>query len=101
MKRTASAVWHGGLKDGHGTVSTQSGALRRSPYSFGSRFEDHVGTNPEELLAAALAACFTMALSAKLVTLKFIPKSVKTTAAVTLESVDSAWTLSKIELETV
>ncbi|HLX61991.1 MAG TPA: OsmC family peroxiredoxin [Planctomycetota bacterium] len=96
---TASVVWHRGLKDGKGTIGVPSGVLSETPYSFASCFEDGQGTNPEELLAAALAACFTMTLSARLVTLKFTPERVRTTATVTLEFLNGAWTISKIALD--
>jgi osmotically inducible protein OsmC len=99
MQRSASAQWRGGLKDGKGTISVPSGVLSQTPYSFVTRFENHPGTNPEELIAAAHAACFTMALSAQLVTLKFTPETVSTTAAVTLESLNGAWTISKVHLD--
>ena len=75
MERTANAVWHGGLKDGKGSISTQSGAMKETQYSFGTRFENGVGTNPEELIAAAHAGCFTMALSAQLTNAGLTPES--------------------------
>jgi len=99
MERTASAVWMGGLKDGKGTISTQSGILADSPYSFVTRFENVKGTNPEELIAAAHAGCFTMALSAQLGTMNFTPQSLRTTARLTLEKLDAGWTISKIHLD--
>ena len=83
MDRTASAVWHGGLKDGKGVISSQSGVLKETQYSFGTRFENGVGTNPEELIAAAHAGCFTMALSAQLGAANLTPESLETTATVT------------------
>ena len=101
MKPTASAEWHGGLRIGEGAISAPSGVLSATPYSFVTRFENQHGTNPEELIAAALAASFTMALSARLVTLRFAPKRVHTTASVTLEFLNGAWTISKIHLEVV
>ena len=79
MERTASAVWSGGLKDGKGTISTQSGTLKDTQYSFGTRFENGTGTNPEELIAAAHAGCFTMALSAQLGQANLTPESLETT----------------------
>ncbi len=85
MNRSASAVWHGGLKDGKGTVSTQSGAVKDLQYSFGSRFENGVGTNPEELLGAAHAGCYSMALSAQFTEAGLKPDTIDTTALVTLE----------------
>ena len=81
MDRTASAVWHGSLKEGHGTISTQSTTLKDTQYSFKSRFEEGVGTNPEELIAAAHVGCFTMALTAQLTSDEHPPATVETTAA--------------------
>lgn len=100
MDRSASAVWHGGLKDGQGTISTQSGTLKGTQYSFGSRFETGTGTNPEELIAAAHAGCFTMALSAQLTDAGLTPETLETTAAVTLEKTDDGPTVTKIHLTT-
>ena len=85
MKRTASAHWEGDLKAGKGTISTQSSTLNNTQYSFKTRFEDGVGTNPEELLAAAHAGCFTMAVSAALGQAGFTPTSLDTTATVNME----------------
>jgi len=99
MIRKASAVWNGNLKDGKGTVSTESGVLAQTPYSFRSRFETGTGTNPEELLAAAHAGCFTMALSAQLTGAGLTPESLSTSAALTLEKLDAGWTISKVHLE--
>jgi osmotically inducible protein OsmC len=101
MDRTASAIWHGSLKEGHGTISTQSTTLKDTQYSFKSRFEEGVGTNPEELIAAAHAGCFTMALTAQLTSDEHPPTSVETTAAVTLEVThDDGPTITKIHLTT-
>ncbi|HVG27156.1 MAG TPA: OsmC family protein [Acidobacteriaceae bacterium] len=100
MDRSASAVWHGGLKDGKGTISTQSGTLKDTQYSFGSRFENGVGTNPEELIAAAHAGCFTMALSGQLSSVDRAPESVETTAVVTMEKTEDGPTVTKIHLTT-
>jgi osmotically inducible protein OsmC len=100
MDRTASAVWHGSLKEGHGTISTQSTTLKDTQYSFKSRFEEGVGTNPEELIAAAHAGCFTMALTAQLTSDEHPPATVETTAAVTLEITDDGPTVTKIHLTT-
>jgi len=86
MKRTASAHWEGDLKAGKGTISSQSTTLNNTQYSFKTRFEDGVGTNPEELLAAAHAGCFTMAVSAALGREGFTPTALDTTAAVTMEN---------------
>jgi lipoyl-dependent peroxiredoxin len=99
MERTASAVWNGSLKDGKGAISTASGILSNTPYSFRTRFEGAPGTNPEELIAAAHAGCFTMALSAQLGTMNFTPDSLRTTATVTLEKLDAGWTISKVHLD--
>ena len=99
MERTASAVWNGSLKEGKGSITTQSGILSDAPYSFVTRFENGKGTNPEELIAAAHAGCFTMALSAQLGTMNFTPQSLRTSAKVTLEKVDAGWTISKIHLD--
>ncbi len=99
MIRKASAVWNGTLKDGKGTVTTESGVLAQTPYSFRSRFETEKGTNPEELIAAAHAGCFTMALSAQLTGAGLTPESLATSAALTLEQVEKAWTVTKIHLE--
>ena len=100
MDRTASAVWHGSLKEGKGTISTQSGTLNESQYSFGTRFENGVGTNPEELIAAAHAGCFTMALSGQLTSADLTPESLETTAVVTMEKTDDGPTVTKIHLTT-
>src|SRR5947207_6725966 len=99
MQRSATAVWNGGLKDGKGTISTQSGVLSNSAYSFVTRFENQKGTNPEELIGAAHAGCFTMALSAQIGGLKLTPERLQTTATVTLEQVEGNWTISKIHLD--
>lgn len=101
MKRTATAAWSGGLKDGKGTVSSQSGVLSNTQYGFTSRFEEGAGTNPEELIAAAHAGCFTMALSAQLEEAGFKAESLKTDAAVTLEKLDSGFEITKVHLNLV
>jgi len=101
MKRNASAIWHGNLKSGKGTLSTDSTVLKDTQYSCGSRFESGVGTNPEELIAAAHAGCFTMALSAALEQAGFTADTLKTTAALTLENLpQSSWTISAVHLTT-
>ena len=100
MDRTASAAWHGNLKEGNGKISTQSGVLKDSQYSFATRFENGIGTNPEELIAAAHAGCFTMALSAQLTTANLPPESIETTAKVTLDRTDAGPTITKIHLTT-
>jgi osmotically inducible protein OsmC len=99
MERTASALWNGSLKEGKGTITTQSGVLSEAPYSFVTRFENGKGTNPEELIAAAHAGCFTMALSAQLGTMNFTPQRLRTSAKLTLEKLDVGWTISKIHLD--
>lgn len=98
MKRSASAHWTGTLNDGQGTVSTESGVLKDQQYSFKTRFESEAGTNPEELVAAAHAGCFTMALSLFLGNAGFTPKALDTEAEVTLEQVKSAWAITSIHL---
>jgi osmotically inducible protein OsmC len=100
MKRSASAVWHGDLKQGHGALATHSGVLKDTPYSFATRFEQSPGTNPEELLAAAHAGCFTMALSAALGGAGFVPKRLATQAVVSLEQVNGQWTINHVQLNT-
>ena len=99
MERKGSAVWQGDLKSGKGTVSTASGVLKDTQYSFTSRFEEGLGTNPEELVAAAHAGCFSMALSAILGEENVTPESVATTATVTFTPVDGAPTVTKIHLD--
>ena len=99
MKRSASAVWKGGLKDGRGAVSTSSGVLSNVPYNFAMRFENETGTNPEELIAAAHAACFSMALSAILSADGHTPDSVQAQAKVHLRNVDGKPTIQRIDLE--
>ena len=98
MIRKASAVWQGGLKDGKGIVSTESGVLSKTPYSFGTRFENVKGTNPEELIAAAHAGCFSMALSAQLGGVNLTPQSIETSADLTLEKLESGWAVTKVHL---
>lgn len=99
MQRTASAHWKGGLKDGKGTVSTQSGVLNQTQYSFGTRFEDGIGTNPEELIAAAHAGCFSMALSAQLDGLGLKAEAIDTKANLTFEKTDVGFSVTKIHLD--
>jgi osmotically inducible protein OsmC len=101
MKRTASAIWQGNLKNGKGTLSTDSSVLKQTPYSFASRFATGTGTNPEELIAAAHAGCFTMALSAALDGAGFVADTLATTAALTLENhPQTSWTITSIHLTT-
>ena len=98
MKRNASAVWNGGLKDGKGTISTDSGVLSETQYSFSTRFEDGIGTNPEELIAAAHAGCFSMALSGQLAQAGLTAESIKTTASVNLEKNDAGFAINSVHL---
>ena len=100
MKRSASAGWKGGLKDGKGTVSTGTGVLSNVPYTFKTRFENEKGTNPEELVAAAHAACFSMALSLFMANEGLTPESIDTTATVSFDNVNGAWTVTSSHLET-
>jgi lipoyl-dependent peroxiredoxin len=99
IQRKASAVWKGGLKDGKGTVSSTSKVLSNTPYSFTTRFENTPGTNPEELIAAAHAACFSMALSAQLGNASLTPESINTTATLTMEKLDAGFTITAIQLD--
>ena len=99
MKRTGSAVWKGDLKSGQGTVSTESGVLSNAQYSFTTRFEDGKGTNPEELIAAAHAGCFSMALSSELGKLGVTAESIRTTATVSLEKTDAGFTITAVHLD--
>ncbi len=99
MKRKASAVWEGGLKDGKGSISTDSGVLESTQYSFSTRFEEGKGTNPEELIAAAHAGCFSMALSGQLGNAGLTAERINTTAAVTLEKTDAGFTITKVHLD--
>ena len=99
MERKGSAVWKGGLKDGNGTVSSASGVLSNTPYSFTTRFEGTAGTNPEELIAAAHAACFSMALSAQLAGAQLVPESIHTNATLTMEKLEAGWTITAVHLD--
>jgi osmotically inducible protein OsmC len=101
MQRKASAIWKGGLKDGKGSVSSTSGVLNNTPYSFTTRFENTPGTNPEELIAAAHAACFSMALSAQLGNASLTASSIETSATLTMEKLDAGWTITAIHLDVV
>lgn len=98
MKKTASAVWQGGLKDGKGTISTGSGALKENPYGFNTRFEDQPGTNPEELIGAAHAGCFSMAFSMMLGMENFTAERIETKAVVTLDKVGEGFEITTIDL---
>ena len=99
MKRKASAVWTGSIRDGRGKISTDSGVLRETPYSFTTRFENGAGTNPEELIAAAHAGCFSMALSAQLGNAGLTAESISTTASVTLDKVGGGFAITAVHLE--
>lgn len=99
MKRKASAIWRAGLKDGRGTISTDSGVLKETQYSFSTRFENGVGTNPEELIAAAHAGCFSMAFAAELGRASLTPESIHTTATVTLDKTGAGWTITHSHLD--
>ena len=99
MQRKASAIWHGGLKTGKGVLSTASGVLKETQYSFSTRFEQGVGTNPEELIAAAHAGCFAMALSAQLEGAGMTAETLEVTATVTLEKLDSGWAVTASHLD--
>jgi osmotically inducible protein OsmC len=98
INRNGSAAWKGGLKDGIGSISTESGALKAYPYGFATRFEGKPGTNPEELLAAAHAGCFTMALSLILGEAKLVAEQMDTSARVTLEKVDDGFSITAVQL---
>ena len=99
MERKASAIWKGNLREGAGSVSTESGVLRETPYSFKTRFESGSGTNPEELIAAAHAGCFSMALSAQLMTLQLTTEKIATAVTLTFEKLDAGWTITKVHLD--
>jgi lipoyl-dependent peroxiredoxin len=98
MDRKGSAVWQGTIREGKGTVSTESGALKSAPYSFTSRFESGAGTNPEELLGAAHAGCFSMAFSGQLTGEKLTAERIATTATVTVEKVDGGFGITQVHL---
>src|SRR6476646_6577441 len=101
MERKASAIWKGGLKDGKGEFSGTSGVFSHVPYSFTTRFESAPGTNPEELIAAAHAGCFSMALSGQLGAANLTASSIETTATLTLEKLDSGWAITTVHLDVV
>ena len=98
MERKASAVWNGTLREGNGTISVPSDVLKRAAYTFATRFENAAGTNPEELVAAAHAACFSMALAGKLTVAHLTPARIETTATVTLEPTDAGQTVTAVHL---
>ena len=101
MQRKASAIWKGGLKDGKGSISAPSGVLNNTPYSFTTRFENAPGTNPEELIAAAHAGCFSMALSAQLGGANLTPESISTSVTLSLDKLDSGWTITASHIDVV
>lgn len=101
MRRTAYARWQGDLKTGKGSISTESGALENSPSSYAARFDSGKGSNPEELLAASHAGCFTMALSAELGKVNLIAENLRTAATVTLDRIDGAWSIAESHLVVV
>lgn len=98
MKRSASAAWTGGLKSGKGNISTASGVLDKTQYGFTTRFEEGAGTNPEELIAAAHAGCFTMALAARLEAAGMVPERLDTRATVTLDKVGGSFSITAVHL---
>lgn len=100
MERQASAVWYGTLKEGNGTMTAPSGVLKDAKYTWAQRFADDPGTNPEELVAAAHAGCYSMAFSGKLTTAGFPPDQIDTTASVTLEKTDAGMSITKVHLST-
>jgi len=101
MQRKASAIWQGGLKGGKGTISTESGVLKQTQYSFSTRFENGIGTNPEELLAAAHAGCFAMALSNELGSAGMTPNKLEATATISLEKVSNGFSITKSHIDLV
>jgi osmotically inducible protein OsmC len=99
MNRNASAVWKGNLRQGAGTLSTESGVLSETQYSYRKSFDEGIGTNPDELIAASLGGCFSMALSNELGLSGFHPESIETTATATLEDLTEGWTVTHIQLD--
>ena len=99
MQRKASAIWRGSLKDGKGSISTDSGTLKDTQYSFSTRFENGTGTNPEELIAAAHSGCFAMAFSAELGKVGLTPESISATATVTLDKTNEGFTVTESHLD--
>ena len=99
MNRTGTARWYGGIKDGKGTLTTESNTLSNTPYSFSARFKDGSGTNPEELIAAAHAGCFTMDLSGRLGAANMVADEIDTTATLTMDKTDKGFTITKIHLD--
>lgn len=99
MKRKATAIWEGNLKDGKGSLTADSGVFMQTPYSFGTRFENSPGTNPEELLAAAHAGCFAMALSGELNKVGLTPKKLEVTATISIEQTPPGFSITKSQLD--
>jgi osmotically inducible protein OsmC len=99
MNRNASAIWKGNLRDGGGTLTTESGVLAKTQYSHGTSFLEGIGTNPDELIAASLSGCFTMALSSELGLCGFHPERIETTATATMEELAAGWTLTRMQLD--
>jgi lipoyl-dependent peroxiredoxin len=99
MQRKASAVWNGGLKDGKGKISTDSGLLKDAQYGFSTRFENGAGTNPEELIGAAHAGCYSMAFSGQLGNAGITAESISTSATVTMEKLEAGWTVTEVRLD--
>jgi lipoyl-dependent peroxiredoxin len=99
MNRNASAIWKGNLHGGEGTLTTESGVLSKTQYSFQTRFAEGIGTNPDELIAASLGGCFSMALSNELGLSGLHPESIETTATATLEDLTEGWTLTHVQLD--
>jgi lipoyl-dependent peroxiredoxin len=99
MNRNASAIWKGNLHEGEGTLTTESGVLSKTQYSHGTSFVEGIGTNPDELIAASLGGCFTMALSSELGLCGFHPERIATTATATLEDLAAGWTVTHVQLD--
>lgn len=99
MNRTGTAHWYGGIKDGKGTLTTESKTLSNTPYSFSARFKDGSGTNPEELIAAAHAGCFTMDLSGRLGAAHMVAEEIETTATLTMDKTEKGFSITKIHLD--
>jgi osmotically inducible protein OsmC len=99
MNRNASATWKGNLKGGEGTLTTESGVLSKTQYSHGTEFGEGIGTNPDELIAASLSGCFSMALSRELGLGGFHPERIETTATATLEDLAAGWTITRMQLD--